>query len=106
MCRTEERDAVDERAEVGFFLRRGSRGRRGTYEFKVELPSLLCLPSTPLSPGKAVCLILLFSLLPSFISSSVRCRPVSPVNVASHVVSKGFCESADDCRRVIRRFLA
>lgn len=36
----------------------------------------------------------------------LRCRPMSPVNVPSHVLSEGFCESADDCRRVIRRFLA
>lgn len=41
--------------------------------------------------------------LPPFLP---RCRPVSSVNIASHVVSEGFCESADDCRWVICRFLA
>lgn len=98
-CRTEKRNAVDERTEVRFFLRRGSGGRRDPDGSKLEFPPFSRLPSYPRGP---------FSFLspPRFLPRFLpRCRPVSPVNVASHVVSEGFCESADDCRRVIRRFL-
>jgi len=67
--------------------------------FPFSLSSILPSFSRQRSPFSFFFLCFLPPFLP-------RCRPVSPVNVASHVVSEGFCESADDCRRVIRRFLA
>lgn len=59
-------------------------------------PRRLSRPRGPFGFLSSLC------FLPPFLP---RCRPVSPVNIASHVVSEGFCESADDCRRVICRFL-
>lgn len=102
MCRTVEQNVVDERAEVGFFLRSRIEGTKKpgwiqTRDPSSRLPRRLPRPRGPFGFLSSPC------FLPPFLP---RCRPVSPVNIASHVVSEGFCESADDCRRVICRFLA
>jgi len=40
MCRTKERNAVDERTEVGFFLHRESRGTEDPERIQTQVPSL------------------------------------------------------------------
>lgn len=101
MCKTVEQNVVDERAEVGFFLRSRIEGTKKPGWIQTLGPLFpsrrLPRPRGPFGFLSSPC------FLPPFLP---RCRPVSPVNIASHVVSEGFCESADDCRRVICRFLA
>lgn len=101
MCRTVEQNAVDE-ASGGRLL--PPVADRGDEEARIDPNSRTLLPSRRLSRHRGP-----FGFLssPCFLPPFLRrCRPVSPVNIASHVVSEGFCESADDCRRVICRFLA
>lgn len=101
MCRTEDGEAKRGGWTNGGRLLPPSRikGTKGSGQIQTRVPSLFPSPIPPRGP---------FSFLspPCFLPQFLpRCCPVYPVNVASHVVSEGFCESADDCRRVIRRFL-
>lgn len=86
MCRTEERNAVDVRTEVGIFLRRGSRrGRRGLAGSKLEFP-----PFSRTSHPTLVVRLVFFLSPASFLSFflvAVRC-----LRLTSRVTScqKGF----------------
>lgn len=83
MCGTEKRDAVDEWTEVDFFLRRKSRGRRGSNPNSSSLPFPV---SHPILIVRLVFFLLPASFL-SFFLLAVRC-----LRLTSRVTScqKGF----------------